>query len=161
VTELSGFPLVPFIMVTTYVTSFQACVAVAIVPSHMPRYLLAKANDPLAKARCKAWSLAKTELRADEGKCSVCGGLMDAWEQANRRFACPRCKMSLHFHCSEVCTLCHEDFCPTPPAGKHDCPAAAAAGCQPLLAATVMQTEMTATFAATGCSADRQATTTR
>jgi hypothetical protein len=88
VTELSGFPLVPFITVTTYVISFQACVPVAIVPSHMPRYLLAKANDPLAKARCKAWSLAKIEKRADEGKRSVCGGLMDAWEQANPNGTC-------------------------------------------------------------------------
>ena len=96
----------------------------ACFPSHMPRYLLAKADDPLAKARCKTRSQAKADGNRE---CFVCGILMDSWEQANRGFACPRCKISVHLLCSEVCTLCHEDFCPICVAGKHDCPAAAAA----------------------------------
>jgi hypothetical protein len=96
---------------------------------------LARAWRPSPIQRCPPPSMAKpppTNGRRARGEptpplgfwlCFVCMEHMDVWQLANRSFACPKCNNFLHFHCTEVCTICHVDLCPLHcAADQRDCP---------------------------------------
>ena len=103
-----------------------------VAAGHRPPTACFRSPVPSAKAKCSARARAEIDGMALAGGCFVCGCRMDAWERADRGFACPKCAEQIRYLCSGVCALCRGDFCPSRcAAGQHGCAAAAAAAARP------------------------------